>query len=215
MPTATLTRIHLNRRHRAARTDLADAVSLHKTLMRLVPDHLGPHPRARAHLLHRLETGPDPFLLVQTTYLPDLTALPPGYGTAHSHDLTPMLRALRPGLPVRYRITAAPTASRIADAVPHPTTGRRRGKTISLQGEAALAWWQRRATAAGLEVTTSWAAPRPFPRSSQDRPAVHHTLTQFDGTALITDPHALTTAVLNGIGKGKPYGAGLLSLAPA
>ncbi|MGW1941632.1 type I-E CRISPR-associated protein Cas6/Cse3/CasE [Streptomyces goshikiensis] len=31
----------------------------------------------------------------------------------------------------------------------------------------------------------------------------------------MTDPAALTTALLSGIGHGKPYGAGLLTLAPA
>ncbi|WP_329392086.1 type I-E CRISPR-associated protein Cas6/Cse3/CasE [Streptomyces sp. NBC_01716] len=40
----TLTRIVLNPRHRAVRNDLADSRQLHKTLMRLVPDNLGPSP---------------------------------------------------------------------------------------------------------------------------------------------------------------------------
>ncbi|RSN68457.1 type I-E CRISPR-associated protein Cas6/Cse3/CasE, partial [Streptomyces sp. WAC 05379] len=42
-----------------------------------------------------------------------------------------------------------------------------------------------------------------------------HRLLQFDGTAHITDPDALTDALLTGIGRAKSYGAGLLSLAPA
>ncbi|MFB9539716.1 MULTISPECIES: type I-E CRISPR-associated protein Cas6/Cse3/CasE [Streptomyces] len=31
---------------------------------------------------------------------------------------------------------------------------------------------------------------------------------------VVTDPNALEGAVIHGIGRGKPYGAGLLSLAP-
>ncbi|MGX8910214.1 type I-E CRISPR-associated protein Cas6/Cse3/CasE [Streptomyces netropsis] len=57
--------------------------------------------------------------------------------------------------------------------------------------------------------------PRPFPRSTRNLPGPHHHLTQFDGTARITDPDLLTTALHTGIGKGKPYGAGLLSLTSA
>lgn len=41
-----------------------------------------------------------------------------------------------------------------------------------------------------------------------------HGVNHFDGLAAIADPQAAATAVLNGIGKGRSYGAGLLSLAP-
>lgn len=44
---------------------------------------------------------------------------------------------------------------------------------------------------------------------------MRHHLTRYDGTATITDPDALTHALLTGIGRAKPYGAGLLSLALA
>jgi CRISPR system Cascade subunit CasE len=37
---------------------------------------------------------------------------------------------------------------------------------------------------------------------------------QFDGLLAIADPEAARGAVLAGIGKGKSYGFGLLSLAP-
>jgi CRISPR system Cascade subunit CasE len=212
---ATLTRLLLNPRNTAARADLAHRPGLHKTLMRLLPDNLGPQPRATGRLLFRLETGPAPILLIQTAEPPHLERLPDGYGTADIRDLTPMLRALTPGLPVHYRITAAPTISRIAHAVPHPTTGRLRGKIIPLTGPDALTWWQHRATKAGLEPITATATRRPFPRVNRETPGPFHALTQFDGVARITDPQQLATALHHGIGKGKSYGAGLLTLAPA
>ncbi|MFE2267239.1 type I-E CRISPR-associated protein Cas6/Cse3/CasE [Streptomyces griseosporeus] len=53
----SLTRLVLDPQHPAVRADLADVDSLHKTLMRLVPDHIGPTPRATAGLLFR---KPDP-----------------------------------------------------------------------------------------------------------------------------------------------------------
>ncbi|MFE5952636.1 type I-E CRISPR-associated protein Cas6/Cse3/CasE [Streptomyces massasporeus] len=211
----TLTRIIVNRDHRQARSDLANRPGLHKTLMRLLAHPAGPTPRKTGGLLFRLEPGLDPVLLVQTADTPNLTGLPGGYGTTDTRDLTPLLTALTPHLPVRYRITAAPTAYRPTGAPPDPVTGRRpRGKVTPLQGPDAQAWWHRKATNAGLHLTTPPATvSRAFP--SPDRPAPFYKLTQFDGTATITDPDRLATALREGIGKGKAYGAGLLTLAPA
>ncbi|MGW2918219.1 type I-E CRISPR-associated protein Cas6/Cse3/CasE [Streptomyces angustmyceticus] len=212
----SLTRIVLDPHHAAVRTDLADVDSLHKTLMRLVPDHTGPTPRATAGLLFRTEPGPDPTLLVQTVHTPDLTALPTSYGTARTLDLTSLLNSLIPGRTMRYRITAAPTIARSAgNPTRHSVTGKRRGKITHLTGDDAIAWWQRRATDAGLEPLTISGLPRPFPRTRLARSAPYFTLTQFDGFARITDTDLLTHALKNGIGRAKTYGAGLLSLAPA
>ncbi|MFF9264070.1 type I-E CRISPR-associated protein Cas6/Cse3/CasE [Streptomyces longwoodensis] len=212
----SLTRLALDPQHPAVRADLADVDSLHKTLMRLVPDHIGPTPRATAGLLFRTEAGPDPVLLVQTATPPVLTALPTHYGTARTLDLTPLLNSLTPQRTIRYRITAAPTVARSAgNPTPHPVTGKRRGKITHLTGDDAIAWWQRRATAAGLHPLTVSALSRPFPRTRLGRSAPYFTLTQFDGLARITDTEHLTHALKNGIGRAKSYGAGLLSLAPA
>ncbi|WP_437012987.1 type I-E CRISPR-associated protein Cas6/Cse3/CasE [Streptomyces sp. enrichment culture] len=49
----------------------------------------------------------------------------------------------------------------------------------------------------------------------RDAPRMPHSLLRYDGTATVTDPDTLTAAMVHGIGRGKPYGAGLLSLAPA
>lgn len=212
----SLTRIVLDPHHAAVRADLADVDSLHKTLMRLVPDHTGPTPRATAGLLFRTEPGPDPTLLVQTAHTPDLTALPTSYGTARTLDLTSLLNSLTPGRTMRYRITAAPTIARSAgNPTRHSVTGKRRGKITHLTGDDAIAWWQRRATDAGLEPLTTSGLPRPFPRTRLARSTPYFTLTQFDGFARITDTGLLTHALKNGIGRAKTYGAGLLSLAPA
>jgi CRISPR system Cascade subunit CasE len=45
--------------------------------------------------------------------------------------------------------------------------------------------------------------------------AVHHKGTRLDGTATIRDADSPRLAVLNGIGRSKSCGCGLLSLAPA
>ncbi|GAA3797478.1 type I-E CRISPR-associated protein Cas6/Cse3/CasE [Streptomyces coacervatus] len=216
MPTATLTRIRLNLAHPTVRRDLADYTALHRTVMRLLPDHLGPHPRQIAGALFRLERGNrQGLLLVQTRISPDLTALPHHYGQADTRDLTAMLGALTPGRRVRYRITANPSTRSRRPPGPGEQPLPKHGRVLALDDAAALAWWHRRATQAGLHLHTTTSEPKPFRRSGRDQPGPVHRLLQFDGTALITDPAALTDALLTGIGRAKSYGAGLLSLAPA
>jgi CRISPR system Cascade subunit CasE len=225
--TATLTRIRLNRRSPAARRDLADAVSLHKSVMLLAPDDLGANPRQQAGLLFRLEDATDdtpPTLLVQSHQPPDLSRLPHHYGSAETRPLHPMFQALTAGRAVRYRITANASAARRVLDDHHPVDNKHGRKIVALYGDDAFAWWQRRAHQAGLTLATTDSAPARFPRARRraDKPGEQahspgpmHALTRFDGLATITDPHQLSHALLTGIGRGKPYGAGLLTLAPA
>jgi CRISPR system Cascade subunit CasE len=224
--TATLTRIRLNRRSRAVRRDLTDTAHLHKTVMLLAPNGLGEHPRNKAGLLFRLEDTTDdtpPTLLIQSHQPPGLTRLPPDYGSAETRALHPMFQALTPGRAVRYRITANASAVRRVLDGHQPVNNKHGGKTVALYGDDALAWWQRRAHQAGLALTTTDTTPARFrrprpafgPGETGHTPGPSHVLTRFDGIATITDPEQLRHALLTGIGRGKSYGAGLLSLAPA
>ncbi|MFG2703153.1 type I-E CRISPR-associated protein Cas6/Cse3/CasE [Streptomyces sp. NPDC048386] len=211
-PRAALARIRLNPHSRAVQRDLRDAADMHRTLMRLVPDHLGDSPRQAAGLLYRLdETDTTSTLLVQATTL-DPARLPDGYGHSDVKDLTPMFNALKKGLAVRYRIVVNPAKT---ERLPLDQKGQR-GKRIPLTGPEADQWWTRRATEAGLELRTLLPTPvaAAQPRAKGTPPMRHH-LVRYDGTATVTDPDALTDAVLTGIGRAKSYGAGLLSLGPA
>lgn len=210
----TLTRIRLNRMHPCVRRDLADREELHKTTMRLLPGTTGPTARAGGGLLFCLEPGLEAVLLVQTARPPHLAALPAGYGTANTLDLATMFAALTPGRAVHYRITAAPAAA--TSGPPDPATGRRRNTKYPLTGQPAQAWWERRATAAGLHLLgKNTATPCPFPLlRTRTSPGPYHRLVRFEGHATITDPAAVAAAVRHGIGRGKSYGAGLLCLAP-
>jgi CRISPR system Cascade subunit CasE len=51
-------------------------------------------------------------------------------------------------------------------------------------------------------------------KRDQDRGGIVVEPVRYDGHLIITDPDAFTTAILNGIGRAKAYGCGLLSLAP-
>ncbi|GGM23180.1 hypothetical protein GCM10010129_79410 [Streptomyces fumigatiscleroticus] len=209
---AVLARIRLNPHSREVQRDLRDATQMHRTVMRMVPDGLGDSPRQRAELLYRLEeTDTSSTLLVQAAHL-DPALLSAGYGQAEIKSLAPMFAALCKGLAVRYRIVLNPAKR---ERLPVEEKGKR-GKIVPLSGADADQWWHRRAEAAGLQLhiltPTTLAPIRP---RGKEAPPMRHSLLRYDGTATVTDPTALTEALRAGIGRGKPYGAGLLSLAPA
>jgi CRISPR system Cascade subunit CasE len=216
-----LTRVIPDPRNHAAAFDLAgagSAVNLHRRLMSLFPDGNGSDARAKLGILFRAEDTPiGTHLLLQSTYQPDLGRLPDGYGTAVSRPLDPLLDALRPGLAVRYRCVASPVRK------PGATTraAYRLPPVLALSGAAADEWWARQSDACGLRVLDLTSQPLDTIRGQRGKsgPAakqrISHNRTRFDGTALITDPELLRTKIVEGIGRAKAYGCGLLSIAPA
>jgi len=234
-PTSTgsawLTRLRLNTASRTVQRDLGNATALHRRVMTLVPDGLGDSPRSRAGVLFRLDadsTGA-PVLLVQSRIAPDTSRLPQGYADAWTKDMSALLAALRPGLAVRYRLLG----NAVRRCGRNSTAGRWK-QAIPLRGEEADRWWAERAAAAGLalhtvfsepsEPLTAWhpagrgstppAATKSSGKRNEDQVLVPHEATRFEGTATVRDAEALRQALLNGIGRSKSYGCGLLSLAP-
>jgi hypothetical protein len=103
---------------------------------------------------------------------------------------------------IRYQIRANPTVT---------SNGRRRA--LNRVGEQAE-WWTRQARAAGMELmrgtltiddpmTLEFASKRNAPRWVMPTQ-------RYSGAATIVDPRAYRAAVIRGIGRGRPYGAGLL-----
>ncbi|MCB5180670.1 type I-E CRISPR-associated protein Cas6/Cse3/CasE [Streptomyces antimicrobicus] len=215
--TLYLTRIIPDPRSRDARRDARSAVDLHRRLMSLFPDGAGPDPRARFHVLHRTDDTPTgPHVLLQSTHQPDLSRLPDAYGTVATRSLDVLLDALRPGLTVRYRCVASPVrkpgaTTRAAYHLP---------AVVALSGTAADEWWLRQADTAGLKIINLHSQPLDAargtrtPRGTTEQQRVRHTRTRFEGTAAVIDAHQLRTRIMEGIGRGKAYGCGLLSIAP-
>ncbi len=210
--TIWLARIGLDLRNRSARSDIGNAVDLHQRVMTLAPDGLGPQARRQAGVLFRLDhTTRGPALLVQTTQAPNTHRLPPEYGTVETRDITPLLDALQPGLPVHYRI-AANASKRLSKDNGH----HRARQIVPLDGTEAEDWWHRKAETHGLRLLSARADPLPPARGSRPNTGTfRHAITRFEGQAIVLDGDLLRDAVAGGIGRGKSFGCGLLSLAPA
>lgn len=209
-----LTRLTPDPAHALARRERTDAGAMHRRVMGLFPDNLPAQPRAAAGALFRVDqdnTGI--YILIQSTLPPNPAKLPTGYGPIITKNMAPLIEHCRPGVNVKYRIIGNATTK-----LGTRTTSGRPGQIVSLRGPDAHAWWQRQATTAGLAVDRINATvlpPGTAGRSEADGTHLTpHDRTQFDGTARITDPVALITAMSRGIGRAKSYGCGLLTIAP-
>ena len=204
---AWLARVEMNLRNPVVRGDLSNAKALHQRIMMLVPDGLGENARQQAGVLFRIDQEELAVTaLVQARIPLDAGRLPDGYGHTLIRDLSPMFTALAKGQGVKYRI-AANASKRQRE---HDQAAPGRGPIIPLRGAAAEDWWRRRAEDVGLSPLTVISSAVGAAQGS----GIRHDFTRFDGVAIVTDPALLATAVLEGIGRGKPYGGGLLSLAP-
>lgn len=218
-----LLRLLLDPGNRHVQRDLLDASALHRRVMSLVPDGLGETPRARAGALFRLETDGVgyPVLLVQSLLAPELDRLPTGYSRSSTvKSMSPMFGAMRPGLAVRYRLLA----NTVRRCGPNSTAGKWK-QVIPLDSEEAKQWWATHAEAAGLKLHTLLASnsdsltsrhhPKVTPAEGKAAPRrIPRAATLFEGSASVRDPEALRQSLIQGVGRSKSYGCGLLSLAP-
>ena len=207
-----ITQIIPDSRSRAALGDLRDVVRLHRRIMSLFPDGLGPDARRQAAVLFRLEEQATGFsILMQSAIKPALERLPASYGTARCKSLAPLLDGLREGVNIHYRIIANATRK-----LGQNTTAGRPKQVVPLHGTEADAWWQRQADAVGLVLHSLHSRQLDDGTGRRsDNSRITHARTQFDGTATVTSPKALLDRIHTGIGRGKSFGCGLLTIAPA
>ncbi|GAB3551851.1 CRISPR system Cascade subunit CasE [Actinopolyspora lacussalsi] len=215
---AWLLRLRLNPRcHRVFSGAVLDGQELYRDLMRLAPDDLGEQHRKEAGVLFRCEADQRGFVvLAQLRFPPRLERLPEELATeVRQRELTPLLERLERGTRVRYRIDANPT-KRNGDLVEDKG---KRGKLTVLRGTESELWWVRKAGEAGLHPLEIRSTPMPdvLGREYRKRGAserVKHGVSRFEGVGMVTDPDALRAAVIDGIGRARTFGCGMLSVGP-
>lgn len=234
MSGAFLSRLVLSPLSREVRRDLADVQALHRRVMSGFPAVDG---KARvAHgVLYRVEPGPGGVsLLVQSRVPPDWGELPAGYvqedwleaATAIATTrLDGLLAGFAVGQTLRFRLRANPT--RCIDSKSGPDGARRRGKRVPLRKEESqLAWLGRKGRAHGFELVEVRRSPaeghvgdvlaREPAKVVGFRAGQRVTLegVVFEGRLRVVDVQRFRAAVLEGVGRGRAYGFGLLSVAP-
>lgn len=176
----------------------------------------GPRPR---HLWRLDQLGDRLFMLVLSEDKPDLAILGQ-YGDprlAQTKDYDPFLARLTAGQRMQFRLTANPTRS-----VLQP--GMSRGQvyphvTVAQQEQ----WLFDRADKSGFEIASlPDDAGLAFDVVSRDHPVLRHrgarmvrlSRVSFEGILTITDLDAFKQTLVNGIGREKAYGMGLLTVIP-
>jgi CRISPR system Cascade subunit CasE len=235
-----LSRLILNSRSRAARRDLGDCHDLHRTIMSAFPQAQSNDAGARAQfdVLFRIDidrrTG-KVVLLVQSSLQPDWSKLPPDYLLdAHGETDNPACKsidetygALQMGTRLRFRLRANPT--RKIETKSAPDGRKRNGKRVELyKEEDQIAWLQRKAENAGFrllgvrinpDALNLRAAPENKASGQRNHKGQKQGLTfgsvLFEGELAITDMEKFQAALASGIGPGKAYGFGLLSITRA
>lgn len=237
-----LSRLILNPRSRAVRRDLANCQALHRTVMAAFPELPGVlDPRARLGVLYRVDadrrTGRIS-LIVQSRDRPDWSRLDRDYlldtgGAPENPASKPVdhvYARLEPGMTFVFRLQANPT--RKIDTKSGPDGRRRNGRRVEIVGEEVqIAWLRRKAAEGGFELLSartdgavSSVQTAPAGKLAGLRPVESGGATgsrqmtfaavRFDGILRVVDPERFRAALAEGIGPGKAYGFGLLSIAP-
>jgi CRISPR system Cascade subunit CasE len=220
-----LSRLELNPRSRAVRSDLGDCNGLHRTIMKLFPEVDQISARNALGVLYRLEQDREAKIrvLLQSLHRPDFTRLPEGYleTPPKSKTLESIDVLLQPGRKLLFRLRANPT--RAIDTKTRPDGTKSNGKRVELRGEeACMGWLHRKAGQHGFRILACrMDAGSPDPRRVNGKVEGHKggspitvASVLFDGILEVVDAALLREALQTGIGRAKSYGQGLLSLAP-
>jgi CRISPR system Cascade subunit CasE len=233
-----LSKLILNPRSNHVRRDLSDCQSLHRRILSAFPKVTGEVAKAREHfgVLHRLDLSKDGeqsrlVLLVQSNIEPDWTVLPEDYCLETGGESNPTCKlvaqhyaAVQNGMTLLFRLRANPTR-RVSPRCESETNPRFYGKRVELyREEEQIAWLGRKAEAHGfrlLAVKVNRNVPNlntiseskiKGRRSDTEKPVTFGSVL-FEGRLAVTDADRFREALAQGIGSGKAYGFGLLSIA--
>lgn len=197
-----LTKLTLNLTSYAARRDISNPYQMHATFMRLVGGG-GVHPLWRAE---RYRVGSAPVVLVQTDAVPDVGVfqdLDEDYLLDHESRPNRLLENIVVGDRLNFRVRANPTVTR---------AGKRHGL---VRMDEQITWMQRQLEANGarpLAVVPSESRRETFWKRSGAKPITLVGAT-FDGALEITDLQAFRGMIMRGVGHGKSFGFGLVTVA--
>jgi CRISPR system Cascade subunit CasE len=228
-----LSKLTLNLRDRGARRALADCQVMHATIMRAFPSVSGePNPRLAFGLLYRVEPARAAVvtILAQSASAPDWSRLPPWLIAVATKPVAAAHGSIRTGQALAFRLRANPT--KIAGERPGGGRIVNAHRVALTDSDAQLAWLKRAGERGGfapISVPHVRRAPDGAVLGTADvpdvrvtpEPAVHgferrtFGCVLFEGRLTVTDADVFRRTLADGVGRGKAYGFGLLSVAPA
>lgn len=223
-----LTRIFINPARRGGRKLITNPEAMHAAVLSCFPPDVS-HTNGR--ILWRLdETNGSHTLFIVSPEQPDASSLieQAGWSTRPGNiaNYGRLLSSLKNGQEWAFRLTANPVESR-------PSVNGTRGKVLPhVTTDQQVGWLNTKASKYGFELPSAMEtegdafAPLQtmvtkrtnlrffkggIERSKRNRVALR--VAQFDGLLRVTDAELLRHSLVNGIGRAKAYGCGLLTLA--
>ena len=216
-----LTKLTVDPRSRKFRRDMADVHEMHRTVMSAYPELTEAGAFRQAHsVLWRVDTAQGALVqYVQSRTVPDWGHLSKEdlLKPAEVRSLQPVLDSVAAGRKFAFRLLGNPTRCIRTDANPES-----RKRVPHRLPEKQVEWLVSKGEQHGFVIPTGRqggpdVAPSPAPLLIGKRREAQKVTVEpvrFDGHLIVTDPVAFTDALVNGIGRAKSYGCGLLSLAP-
>jgi len=221
---------------------VANPYAMHQTLARVFAEHTDAPPARFLWRLEAGGPFDPPIVLIQSAQAGNWDRLPPRYGNAQSKPYDPA-RLLQTGRELRFRLDANPTRAQKAES-DLARRGRRFGihddgealAWLDAQGQMrsgfALCRLERATLRPGDEFwfdadvgaktdagalfdvqvrRTRWR----FRKAGADATGwLTFDVAHYEGRLRVTDPVRLAETIETGIGRGKAFGLGLLSVAP-
>lgn len=172
-------------------------------------------PGKRRRRLWRLDTlGEKLYLLLLSEDEPDLTELCAQFGTGaapETRPYDPLLARITPGSRWQFRLTANPTFAR-----KDPASPRARGslKPCYLEMEQEK-WLLEQAPKHGFAVVQNEfrvTRKQTYHFTKNGKRPVTLLAVTYEGVLQVTDPEAFRKLLCGGIGRGKAYGLGLMTI---
>lgn len=221
-----LSRLILNPVNPDVQKDIADCHSLHRTILRTFPVVLDKTVKAREHfgVQFRVDTPKDGRLVlyVQSSTQPNWSLLKSGYLSSSDmpnpacRPVDTAFNAISRGMQLAFTLKANPTKKIGTSLKEDRLNGEKRsnGKRVFINTrEAQMDWFNRKAQESGfivlsvsLRECTAWG-------SKQKQGNLRFDGVIFQGYLHVTDTELFKKALRNGVGPGKAYGFGLLSVA--
>ncbi|PAT44043.1 type I-E CRISPR-associated protein Cas6/Cse3/CasE [Lysobacteraceae bacterium NML75-0749] len=200
-----LTRLLLDTRSAQVRRDLGNPYELHRTLVRaFVQSDAQDVPRFLWRVEPQAAWNSPPVVLVQSEHSADwslLQALPRYLKAPPASKALSPERLFPAGQRCRFRLFANPTVTRA-------------GKRIGLVGDdAQLAWLQRQGQSHGFALEAAIVTHSEVLKPRKQAAVLSLQRACYEGVLQVTDADRLKAALVAGIGPGKAFGCGLLSLA--
>lgn len=233
-----LSRLILNPRSRDVQNGLRDCQKLHCAILKAFPKVEDENKKAREEfgVLYRVDVDRKRSrlsLLVQSSVAPDWSKFD-SYLLQDMDEANPsckpvheIFNALHDGMRLRFRLRANPTRRLNEEPKSKESNSKKRGRRVDIRGEEKQSeWLKRKEQDCGFRLTTLRlnsdvanvnAGHEQNVKGKKCNSDVKMTFGSvlFDGELVITDSSKFQQTLVSGIGTGKAYGFGLLSIARA